>query len=79
MALTISDDILLATRMTGRELSREVAVMLFRDDKLTLAQAARLADMSQLAFQHLLASRDIPLHYGAAEFQADLEALKANG
>ncbi|MCE7939886.1 MAG: UPF0175 family protein [Chloroflexi bacterium CFX6] len=76
MALLIPDDIVLATRMTDAELRREIAVMLFRQEKLTLGQSSRLAGMNQLAFQHLLASREIPLHYGVADFEADLDTLR---
>jgi len=32
--------------------------------------------MSQLPFQFLLASRQIPIHYDVAEFEADLQTLK---
>lgn len=76
MALLIPDDIVLATRMTDAELRCEIAVMLFRQEKLTLGQSNRLAGMDQLAFQHLLASREIPLHYGVADFEADLDTLR---
>ena len=31
--------------------------------------------MSYLEFQHLLASRQIPVHYDVAEFEQDLETL----
>jgi len=32
--------------------------------------------MHRLQFQHLLASRKIPVHYGVAEFEEDLKTLK---
>jgi len=35
--------------------------------------------MSQLQFQHLLASRQIPIHYDIAEFEADLKTLRETG
>jgi predicted HTH domain antitoxin len=66
MSLIISDDILQAARMSGDELKQEIAVLLFQREKLTLGQASRLAGMSQLQFQHLLASRQIPIHYDVA-------------
>jgi predicted HTH domain antitoxin len=43
---------------------------------LTLAQASRLAEMGQLAFQALLAERQIPIHYGVEEFRDDLRTLR---
>ena len=63
--------------MTAEELSQEIAVLLFQKEKLTLSQASRLAAMNRLPFQHLLASRGIPIHYDTAGFEADLKILKA--
>ena len=76
MSLLIPDEILQATRMSVAELSLEIAVLLFQREKLTLGQASRLAGMSQLQFQHILASRQIPVHYDVAEFEADLRTLR---
>ncbi|MFN6186892.1 MAG: UPF0175 family protein, partial [Microcystis sp.] len=59
MSIDISDEILSATRMTEAEMRQEIAVMLFQKEKLTLAQASRFAGMNRIAFQHLLASRQI--------------------
>ncbi|MBI4469565.1 MAG: UPF0175 family protein [Acidobacteria bacterium] len=78
MSLIIPDDILHATGMSSAELKQELAVLLFQKEKLTLAQSSRLAEMmSTLAFQHLLASRRIPIHYDVAEFEEDLATLHA--
>ena len=62
--------------MSELELKRELAVTLFRQERLTLAQASRLAEMSQLAFQALLAERQIPVHYSIEEFREDLQRLR---
>lgn len=61
------------------ELMQEIAILLFQKEKLSLAQASRLAGMSQLQFQHLLASRQIPVHYDIAELEADLQTLRDMG
>jgi predicted HTH domain antitoxin len=76
MSLVIPDEILQTARMSAAELSQEIAVLLFQKDKLTLGQASRLAGMSQWQFQHLLASRQIPVHYDVAEFEEDLKTLQ---
>jgi predicted HTH domain antitoxin len=76
MSVVIPDEILYTTRMTAAELMQEVALLLYQKDKLTLGQASRLAGMSQLQFQFLLASRQIPVHYDVAEFEADLKTLR---
>lgn len=79
MGLVIPDEIVKATQMSEGELKREIAVHLFEKEKLTLGQAAHLADMNQLQFQHLLASREIPVHYDLDEFEDDLDTLKELG
>ena len=79
MSVVISDETLQAARMSASEFKQEIAIVLFRKNKLTLGQASRLAEMSQLRFQHLLASRNIPVHYDIEDFDADLATLKDLG
>ena len=76
MSVVIPDDILQATGMSSAELKQELAALLFQKEKLTLAQASKLAGMSRLEFQHLLASRSIPMHYDVPEFEEDLATLR---
>ncbi len=79
MSILISDDILQSARLTEDEFKQEIAVLLFQKEKMTLAQASRFAGMTRLQFQHLLASRKIPVHYDIAEFEEDLKTLKDSG
>jgi len=72
MGVLIPDDVLQATQMTAEELKQEIAVLLFQKEKLTLSQASHLAGINRLQFQHLLASRNIPVHYDTAAFEQDL-------
>lgn len=76
MVLTIPDEILHAAHLTATDIKRELAVLLFQQDRLTLARCAEIADMPWLSFQHLLASRGILPHYDVAEFEQDLFMLK---
>lgn len=76
MSVTIPDDILQASRMNEEEMKREIAVFLFREERLTLAQASSFVGMSRSEFQHLLASRKIPVHYGEEELEEDVETMK---
>src|SRR5438034_8961680 len=75
MAVLIPDEVLESAHMSAQEFQQEVAVMLFERGRLTMGQASRLAGMPRLQFQHLLASRQIPVHYDVADLQADLETL----
>jgi predicted HTH domain antitoxin len=78
MSIIISDQVLQNLQMSETELLQEIAVMLFQQERFTLGQASRFAGMNQRQFQHLLASRHIPLHYGLAELREDVASLQAN-
>ena len=77
MPVTIPDSVLAAAHLTEPELRRELAVALFREERLTLGQACRLADLDQFAFLSILADREIPVHYGIEEFREDLLTIDA--
>ena len=79
MSLVIPDEVLHASCLSAQELLVEVAVMLFQKEKLSLGRASRLAAMGHLEFQHLLASRQIPIHHDVADFEEDLETLRDLG
>ena len=79
MGLISPEEVLHASHLTPLELKREIAVMLFAQDRLTLGQASELSEMSQRQFLALLASRQIPVHYDQAELARDLETFKTLG
>jgi predicted HTH domain antitoxin len=79
MALTVPDEVLRRSGLTETELLLEILVLLYQREKLTLAQASRLAGLSRVELQRELARRRVPLHYDVAEFQADVEALREVG
>ena len=76
MPVIIPDEVLRAAHISEPELKQELALALFKQERLTLAQASRLAEMTQLAFQALLAERQIPVHYGIEEFREDLRTIR---
>ena len=79
MSVTIPDDVLHSARMSEEEMRQELAALLFKQERLTLAQAARFAGQDRFRFQHLLASRGIRVHYDVEEFEADLQTLRSLG
>ena len=79
MSLVIPDDILRAAKMSAGELRREIALLLFQQEKLTLGQSSEFAGMSQLEFQQVLASRHVAVHYDAQQFADDLDTLRRLG
>jgi predicted HTH domain antitoxin len=65
--------------MSGQEMGETLALVLFEREKLTLGQAARLAGMTQVQFQHLLSAHKIAVHYDVSDFEQDIATLKTMG
>jgi predicted HTH domain antitoxin len=61
---------------SGTDVLRELAIVLYQREKLTLGRAARLAGMDRWAFNDLLADRDVPMHYDVADLEHDLATLR---
>ena len=79
MSVVISDEILQATHLTETEFLQEIAVLLYKKQKLSLGKARKLAHMGRVQFQMLLASRQIPINYDVEDFEADLITLRKLG
>ncbi|MBC7233693.1 MAG: UPF0175 family protein [Chloroflexi bacterium] len=79
MSIEIPREVIHATRMTPQELKQELAVHLFQQGKLSFGKACEMAGMTAWAFQQLLGSREIPVHYHLEDYEADLAALKEQG
>lgn len=77
--IEIPREVLHATRMTPQELRRELALFLFQQGKLSFGKARELADMTVWAFQQLLGSRGIPVHYDVEDYEEDLVTLQELG
>ncbi len=56
-------------------LMQELALRLFEQGIVTAAQAARLAKMQRLEFEHLLAENEIALHGAPTKLESDLANL----
>jgi predicted HTH domain antitoxin len=75
MVLQIPDEVLLEQQFSVEELKTELAIALFQQDRLSLSLAAKLAGLPRLAFQRLLASREIPIHYSVPDWGEDLQVV----
>jgi len=65
--------------MTPELAKLEVAVALYRDRKLSMGKAARVAGLPRQAFQRELGSRGVTIDYDVDDLRADLEALRGLG
>lgn len=67
----------LETSLSPKSAALHLAIGLFVAQEATLGQAAQVAGLSQADFLLELGQRRIPIHYGAEELAADLEAVEA--
>jgi len=79
VSIEIPREILQITRLTPEELRRELAIYLFQQGKLSFGKAREMVGMTVWAFQQLLASRGIPVHYDVADYQEDVATLRKLG
>jgi predicted HTH domain antitoxin len=76
MGMLIDDDLLHAARISEPELKLEIAVLLYRRERLTLGQAARLAGLSQARMRLTLAAQGIAPNYGVDDFAEDVKVVR---
>lgn len=79
ISIEIPREVVHATRMKPHELKLELAVHLFQQGKLSFGKAREMAGKSVWAFQQLLGSRDIPVHYDIESYEEDMATLKGIG
>ena len=77
LALDLPSDVLASARMTLAEMRTELAIALFRLDRLSMGKAAELAALPVGIFQSQLAARGIGPHYEVADALDDAAALAA--
>ena len=75
MSVVIPNDILTASGLSEDELKLEIAIMLFKQDKISIGKARHLAGMNLLQFQHELNLREICVHYDLEELEEDIQTL----
>jgi predicted HTH domain antitoxin len=77
--MLIPDELVKSSGLSESELLLELIVLLFQQEKITLAKASRLTGMTQIQFQRLLAERKIPVHYDIQDLHEDIANLKDVG
>ena len=79
IALEIPRDVFHTTRMRPEELKCELALSLYQQGKLSFGKAREITGMTVWAFQQLLGSREIPVHYDVTDYEDDLATLQELG
>jgi predicted HTH domain antitoxin len=75
MTVLIPDDISRATRMTEDELKLEIAIMLYKQEKISSGKARTWTGLTVTEFQYELGKRGFSINYDVEDFQADVQTL----
>ena len=75
-AVPLPKKIVETARTSPEDFYREIAIFLYKEQHVMLAQAARIAQMPRVAFQQLLAGQGVEIHFSIDEYEHDVEALK---
>ncbi len=79
MSIVIPDDILQATKMTEDELKLEIAIMLYKQQKISSGKVRAWTGLTVIEFQHELAKRDLYINYDVEDLQSDIQTLQLMG
>ena len=76
----LSEDLVEAAQLNrsnpSADAARLLALELFREDKVSLGRAAELCETPVEAFIEFAGKREVPLHYGSADLEADRQTLR---
>jgi predicted HTH domain antitoxin len=79
MNLIIPDEILSASEMSEAELKLEVAIVLYKREKISAGKAAEWLGINLIEFRRELGKRGLSINYDVEDLQADIETLRALG
>ena len=77
MSVVIPDDILESTKMSEDELKLEIAIMLYKQGKISSGKARRWTGVTVIEFQHELAKRGLCINYDVEDFETDVKTLQS--
>ena len=76
----LSEDLVVAAQLNranpSADAARLLALELSREDKISLGRAAELSETPVEAFMEFAGQRQVPLHYGASELEADRQTMQ---
>ena len=76
MVFNVPDPILQQAGVSPSEILLKLAILLFQEDRISIGQASKLADMHMVQFQKELAEKNIPIHYGQEDYLNDKQIVK---
>lgn len=79
MSVVIPDEILNAAKMTESELKLEIAILLYKQEKISSGKACQWLGLNLLEFRRELGKRGLTINYDVEDFEADLKTLESLG
>lgn len=79
MNFVIPDDIIQAIRMNEDELKLEIAIMLYKQEKISSGKARAWTGLTVIEFQNELAKRGLFINYDVEDFESDVKTLRSLG
>ena len=77
--IVIPSDIVQATGMTEAEFILEIAILLYKMDKISGGKAREWTGLNVMEFQTELAKRGVDINYDVEDLHADVNTLKSLG
>lgn len=75
--IEIPPEVIHSTRMSPQDMKLELALTLYQQEKISFGKAREMASMTVSAFQQLLGSRGILVHYDTQDYLEDQPAIQA--
>jgi predicted HTH domain antitoxin len=76
-SVTIPDELLAASGLTEAQMAAELALELYRREKVSMGYAVDLARTDYVSFWRLMASRDMYIHYDVEDLEQDLAMVRS--
>jgi predicted HTH domain antitoxin len=79
MTVIVPDDIVQAAKMTDAALQLEIAIMLYKQQKISSGKVRAWTGLTVIEFQRELAKRGQCINYEVEDFQSDIATLQSLG
>ena len=76
ITLNLPDNLSQTETFNQSDWLREIAIVLFQQERISLSRASKIAGMEIMNFQRLLADRGICVHYDVEELDQDVQHLR---
>lgn len=79
MNLVIPDDIVTASKLSEAELKLEIAMLLYKQEKISSGKACEWLGMDLIEFRRELGKRGFYVNYDVEDLQTDIKTLRSLG